>query len=219
MSSWLRRGLWVPPLLLVLVAVLGLLIRLGDLANQEILLSIWLTGNQTQPWSWLFGVIAVALSPVGAPILTLLAALVVWWRRTAALALGLLALTFAGWGFAAVIKPLVGRPRPDASVLLDPISPQVGFLSFPSGHTAFAAAFASALVLVLVPRARRRLGFVVGAVAVSLVALSRIYVGAHFLTDVTAGAILGVSGVWFALSWWVWWRTRPTSSSHILKQN
>lgn len=203
-----RRGLWIPPLVLALFATIGMVITATDLNASEIVLSAWLSRHQHEPWSTVFAAIAVGLSPLGAPIITGVLALVVGWLRDWVAGLRLVALTAAGWGFAALIKPLVGRPRPDATLLLNPISPQVGQLSFPSGHTAFAAALACAVVVVVVPRANRHVGFIVAAVAVTLVAVSRVYVGAHFLTDVTAGAILGASGVWFAVSLERWWQAR-----------
>ena len=85
------------------------------------------------------------------------------------------------------IKPAVDRPRPplddpqrlDAAVSL-PASP-----SFPSGHatTSFAAA---AAVAVLIPRLR------IPAFGLAfVVALSRVYLGVHFVLDVFVGAVLG----------------------------
>ena len=85
------------------------------------------------------------------------------------------------------IKEAVDRPRPpvddpqnlNAAVELPP-SP-----SFPSGHatTAFAAA---AAVAVLIPRLRWP-----ALALASLVALSRVYLGVHFVLDVVVGALLG----------------------------
>lgn len=76
------------------------------------------------------------------------------------------------------------RPRFD-----DPIV-ELSTYSFPSGHTAGAVAFYGVLAAFLVSRfydARRRAGCVLGAVAaVLLVAFSRVYLGAHYLTDVVA---------------------------------
>lgn len=87
-----------------------------------------------------------------------------------------------------VIKPLVGRVRP--YVTLDAIVP-LGHLpgdhSFPSGHSAgsFAAAWA------LYRSARRRYG-VPALVLAALIALSRLYVGVHYPTDVLAGIVIGI---------------------------
>jgi len=63
--------------------------------------------------------------------------------------------------------------------------------SFPSGHTAFAAAAVYVIA--------RRLGGVLAALAIVVgffIAVSRIYVGVHFLTDVLAGAVIGVICGW-----------------------
>ena len=76
------------------------------------------------------------------------------------------------------------RPRFD-----DPIV-ELSTYSFPSGHTAGAVAFYGVLAAFLVSRfydARWRAGSVLGAVAaVLLVAFSRMYLGAHYLSDVVA---------------------------------
>jgi membrane-associated phospholipid phosphatase len=93
------------------------------------------------------------------------------------------------------LKLLVDRERP----MIDQLIGSAGS-SFPSGHSATAAAGWAALVLLLErssPRAARRwlmLGAVVVAVAV---AASRALLGVHWLTDVIAGVIVGWT--WFFL--------------------
>ncbi|MER7185498.1 phosphatase PAP2 family protein, partial [Streptomyces hyaluromycini] len=91
-------------------------------------------------------------------------------------------------------KRSVRRPRP----LLDPV-PAVRHLkrqpittSFPSGHAASAAAFATGVAL-----ESPAWGAVVAPVAFS-VAVSRVYTGVHFPSDVLAGAALG-TGAAFAV--------------------
>jgi undecaprenyl-diphosphatase len=84
-----------------------------------------------------------------------------------------------------VLKPVFARPRPDA--LVDAViveSVNRGY-SFPSGHTA--VAFAGAAVLSVYEKKYRPYLY---ALAV-LIALSRIYLGKHFPTDIIMGAFIG----------------------------
>jgi membrane-associated phospholipid phosphatase len=68
----------------------------------------------------------------------------------------------------------------------------VNGFSFPSGHAVAGAATAVALVLVLLPAgpARRRWEFVAIGFAF-VMALSRVYLNAHWFSDVVAGVLLG----------------------------
>ena len=88
-----------------------------------------------------------------------------------------------------LVKVLVARARPDVEQLAG-----VSSHSFPSGHTATAAATFAALALLL--GRRRRLGIRQGLAAAAggltaLVACSRVLLGVHWVTDVLAGAALG----------------------------
>ena len=84
-------------------------------------------------------------------------------------------------------KELFDRARPPAGAGIDPVGLVPASASFPSGHaaTAFAAAVAVGLIH---PRLRLPL---LGLAAV--VALSRVYLGVHYATDVLAGTALGVA--------------------------
>lgn len=87
-----------------------------------------------------------------------------------------------------LLKNLIQRPRPwETAAFLHNLVTETD-TSFPSGHTS--AAFAFALALTRSDTARRRLKIAAVAVAV-LMALSRLYVGAHYPTDVLAGALVG----------------------------
>lgn len=94
--------------------------------------------------------------------------------------------------FMAILKLLVHRPRPpleDARIV------DSGF-SFPSGHATLAATFYGVVAFLLIVRARpewlKALIGVGAAIIVFAVGVSRVYLGAHYSTDVMAGWALGI---------------------------
>lgn len=105
-----------------------------------------------------------------------------YWMLTLALAVG------GGMLVNLILKAAYERMRPrfDLPVV------ELSSYSFPSGHTAAAVAFYGVLAAFLVSRTRERakraacVAVAIGAVA--LVAFSRVYLGAHYLSDVIAAA-------------------------------
>ena len=96
-----------------------------------------------------------------------------------------------------LVKEGVDRARPPiADPGLDPIGPIPASASFPSGHSATAFATAVAVGLVY-PRLRWPL-----LALAALVALSRVYLGMHYSTDVVVGTALGVA-IGLATGWTV----------------
>jgi undecaprenyl-diphosphatase len=82
-------------------------------------------------------------------------------------------------------KAVVDRPRPLGSLIATSGS------SYPSGHAIASAVTAIGVVMALTS-GRRRLYWMVGAVLLAaLVALSRTYLSAHWLSDVVGGSLLG----------------------------
>jgi undecaprenyl-diphosphatase len=93
------------------------------------------------------------------------------------------------------VKALVGRARPTLEAAAASLGP-----SFPSGHSATAAAFYSAVALLVGRRLpwRRRQILIALAVALAVaVAASRVLLDLHWLSDVVGGLSLGWG--WFAL--------------------
>jgi membrane-associated phospholipid phosphatase len=87
-----------------------------------------------------------------------------------------------------LLKGVFDRERPPlADPGLDPVGTVPASASFPSGHsaTAFAAAVA---VGILYPRFRTPL-----LALAATVAISRVYLGVHFATDVLVGSLLGAA--------------------------
>jgi undecaprenyl-diphosphatase len=156
-------------------------------------LNRWFNEHSTQPLTrgvelfthvgsgvWLIGVAVVAVA-----LLSLRHA----WADAA-----LVALATAG---ALIINPLFkeffSRPRP---ALHDPDLTLRTF-SFPSGHSMGSAAVYGAITIVLVRRLRHTVWAPVVVAAATLLVLligaSRVYLGAHYPTDVVAGWILGLA--------------------------
>ncbi|MDQ1738137.1 MAG: hypothetical protein QOH56_4388 [Pseudonocardiales bacterium] len=100
---------------------------------------------------------------------------------------GLLSIAVASALANQVAKRVLPRRRPDVALI--PVNRVARRMpvsaSFPSGHSASAAAFAFGAGL-----ESRRLGAAIGVVAAG-VCLSRVYTGAHYPSDVVAGAALG----------------------------
>ncbi|UKA63534.1 phosphatase PAP2 family protein [Arthrobacter sp. FW306-04-A] len=108
----------------------------------------------------------------------------------------------SGWAASEVFKLIVARHRPNPALLFDPLSPETGSNSFPSGHTAFAVAFAFAMYFLV---RGTRWGVITawsGAVLAVVVAWSRIYIGVHYPSDVVASflaasaAVIVLAGLW-----------------------
>ena len=88
------------------------------------------------------------------------------------------------------VKPLGGRRRPDRVRHQVPMARQVSMptsTSFPSGHAASAAAFATGVATAF-PEA----GIPLSAAA-ALVAYSRVHTGVHYPVDVIAGTVVGTT--------------------------
>lgn len=88
----------------------------------------------------------------------------------------------AGLGgfFLALLKYSIQRVRPLPEI-------HDGF-SFPSGHSTFVALFFLALIFVI---NKKELLTILATFAIIAVPISRMVLGAHFLSDVTAGLLLG----------------------------
>jgi membrane-associated phospholipid phosphatase len=139
--------------------------------------------------------VAVAITTAGSPVVMGLLAVSVaatsWWQSRSLtpglVVVGTLALAS---GVSTLTKVVVGAHRPPQSVqLVAEVDP-----SFPSGHVTGTLALLG-VIAVLVGRGRRRVARVaLGAavvVATAAVALTRLYLGVHWLTDIGGGVLLG----------------------------
>ena len=155
----------------------------------------WMVAHRTPTWNRLtfFGsFLAETVTKVAVTTLLAVVLLSAWRRWFEPLVLTM-SLVIEATAFI-IATNVVGRQRPDVPHL---DSSPVGS-SFPSGHTAAAAAYVAIAVIVFwhTRKAWRRV--LISAVCVLvpvIVALSRMYRGMHFLSDTVAGAILGAAAV------------------------
>ncbi|MDQ0851681.1 membrane-associated phospholipid phosphatase [Arthrobacter sp. B3I9] len=148
--------------------------------------------------------ILAGVSAVTSPVCMAVAGLVLaagWaiWKRELwrpALLLGAMAATFV---LSTLIKHAVDRGRPPAADFL--LGPDDA-LSFPSGHTFGTGVFLLVLAYLVAGSGRAGrptavVAYAAAAAGTALVALSRLYLGYHWLTDVTAsvGLAVAVTGI------------------------
>jgi membrane-associated phospholipid phosphatase len=154
----------------------------------------WVAGLDRRVTTWVFGwpgawegtmhaIWWLATRPVALVWIGL--ALLVWRRPQPAVAMAVAAL--ASWGLALATKQLVGRARPTTALLGGASRDPLAGHGYPSAHAALAAALVVPVWFVVPPWCRPIL-----ALAVAIVAVSRVYSGAHFALDALGGVALGV---------------------------
>jgi membrane-associated phospholipid phosphatase len=117
----------------------------------------------------------------------------VWWARSRSLRPGMVLLvSYAGAvALSNAVKLLVDRPRPPAGLMLV----QVTGSAFPSGHAAQSIAVYGVLAALLAgSRASwttKVMSWSAALLLSGVIGISRLYLGAHWLTDVLAGWALG----------------------------
>lgn len=146
---------------------------------------------------WLFPFM-YSLSFIGQPVFTISTltaiAIYAYMRRDRR---WLIAVFIAGATFFinTVIKLLVQRPRPETYDTLEKIIPT---FSFPSGHAA-GSMVAFGLLAYLLWRRLSRPWNSIAAISLFMliiaIGISRIYLGAHYPTDVLAGWLVGLMGL------------------------
>lgn len=196
--SALRAGLRLGAVILGLVtvvALLGLLVRgSAAVASLDLALSDGANRTLTGPAARIALGIDLVFGPRVAVALAVAAALAAGLVRRSLLIGARLAVMIAvPWGFVAVVKLVVRRPRPDGDLLLHQLLAEPTSFSYPSGHTAFATALCLAILCALpaaTTRFRIGLGIALAALVVLATAWSRVAVGMHYSTDVLASMLL-----------------------------
>jgi undecaprenyl-diphosphatase len=192
-----RRGLVVSGALLAGAALVSLLVVLPATAPavQVVDDAVWRAAGtvRNEPAT----AVAVVLSWLGSvevnwPLRAAALVLLAWrrhWLRAAAFTLAVVTSEL----FIGPVKDATDRARPPGALI------ETTAASFPSGHAIATAVTAVGLVLVLAHPGPSRWRWEVNAVIfTSIMALSRVYLRAHWLSDTVAGALLGAG---LALGW------------------
>lgn len=152
----------------------------------------WVAGHRAD---WLsqvaFGVMDVGTTVAGVAVCALVASVfVVRFRLRWAATAAVVAFVVAGL-LASGLKHLFDRPRPPADLALI----TVGGASFPSDQAAETAAVATAILIATTWSSRGLARAATVAAVLVLVGIGgcMVYLGAHWMTDVLAGWVLGAS--------------------------
>jgi membrane-associated phospholipid phosphatase len=143
--------------------------------------------------------VAVAVTTAGSPpvitALAVIAGALLWWRQHAVLpALVVVGTLGAAMSVSTLTKIAVGSHRPARALQL---MPELD-MSYPSGHVTGTLAMAGIVAVAVGAHRGRfvRLILAIGVAAVTiLIALTRLYLGVHWLTDIGGGVLLGSAAV------------------------
>lgn len=195
-----RRRLYLTAAVLVVVgAVLFATLLIGVVTQTgferlDVPVDAWFDQFRSPDTTTAMIVLAIVFGPVALPIIVLV--VVVTWSITAKhlwrpllLAGGML----TGVLLALTIAPIVQHPRPPIGEML--FGPDLTF-SFPSGHVLGASDFFLLLAFLIASRLQKTWFTVLSvAVAIAMIvaqAAGRIYLGYHYLTDVSASIALSM---------------------------
>ncbi len=212
MSAAARTRLYRVAIALMLLGSVLFFVTLGDILNKDGIagtddpMQSWLLSQRSEPLTTAMIILAVIFGPVVLPIIILvvtvawgLAAKHAW--RPILLAAGML----TGVVLAQIIGRAVGRSRPPIEQML--FGPDSTF-SFPSGHVLGAADFL--LITVFLVFSRRKhiwpaaIGYAAAAVGIFFSAISRLYLGYHWVSDALASVSLSmvILGAVIAVDTW-----------------
>ena len=161
--------------------------------------SAWLQGHAIDSLTRCMLLITQLHSLLGVTVMTFAVCAYLWIKRLRIWILKLTLAVFGGMLLNLLLKHVFARQRPHFE---NPVLVLTTY-SFPSGHTVMATVFYGTLCALIVSRCRhwfqRVLTIAVAAFLVLLVGFSRIYLGAHYLSDVVAAIAEGLAWLAFCL--------------------
>lgn len=167
------------------------------LTRMDIRVSNWLYAHATPALTAAMLIITEIHRPLGIGIMAFGCALLLLWKRRWYALLALALAVPGGMLLNIALKNLFQRARP---VFDEPLLTLATY-SFPSGHVMGSTVFYGVLVAFVFWNVRawrwRLLALAIAGVMIILVAFSRLYLGVHYVSDVTAAFIEGLA--WLAL--------------------
>lgn len=215
-----RRQLFIISAVLVLVGTLGFVVSLVSVLRNDGITVIdmpirdWLMSGRSATWTPAMLVLSFVFGPLFFPYFALVIA-VTWVVRARHLWRQLLLAVATAVGVVAVrvIAEIVGRPRPPAEDMLTDIDSSE---SFPSGHVIGASIFIFLIAYLVFSRRQAKkmavISFVVATLAVVATALSRMYLGYHWATDVIGAISLALIALGAVIAVDTW---RTTTSRQL----
>jgi undecaprenyl-diphosphatase len=210
-ALYLIAGLLVFTIMTLTLGEIAEDVRDGEpLTLTDIRLSNWLHTNGSPGLSKVMWIITSLHASVVVCTVAVLIGLYLWQRRQRYWMVALWISVFGGLLLNKFLKLVFHRARPH---FRDTVQSLTSY-SFPSGHTMIATVFYGALAAFVIANSKSwalRIISVAGALTlIMLVAFSRIYVGAHYLSDVLGAMAEGFA--WIALSltglYYFWNRNR-----------
>ena len=166
------------------------------LVHFDIVVAAWIHGHVNPTGITVSTYISEIGSPTTMGVIAVIGGAIIIWRRRHTLLIAWIAAFAAGGALEKILKNFVHRTRPQFT----PTGPAEVSLSFPSGHTMMCMiGISMATYALLVPKrfGEPWRGILVGlAVAMVLaVGISRVYLGAHYPSDVLGGMAFGAGWV------------------------
>ncbi|MFC0314441.1 phosphatase PAP2 family protein [Gordonia phosphorivorans] len=157
----------------------------------------WVLSIRAEPWNSLWQLVTVFGDTLTLTLVTIGVFVLAWLGDRIDLAALIAVGGISGYVVMVLLKGAFGRSRPP---VVDRLV-EVGTLSFPSGHAMMSTVIfglTAVIVYRLYPWVRGHPGILFVAPGLALViGVSRVYLGAHWASDVLAGWAIGV--VWVAL--------------------
>jgi len=203
-SNLRARVYWMMGVSALLFALLGWQeIVSGPITRADQAIDSWMHTHRLAPLTSVFLLISFLHNTFGILAASALILLMLGLRRRWKDVQFLLVVVLGGLPLNSLLKLAFHRQRPSFEHALDALQSY----SFPSGHASGSTLFYSAIVVLLANTSWRWPALAGASLMIALVGASRIYLGAHYPSDVLAGVCVGV--IWVSACWLILNPRRP----------